>query len=230
MDITTFPRLPALSLLACIALLQTAAPAAADVRTPHGERCRDGFVWREAAPGDQVCVTPATREQAKRDNAAADSRRVPGAEFGPNACVQGFVWRSAFPGDMVCVTASTRNAAREDNAQADSRRAPSPPVVHRPLPAPRPQDPDACAQGYVWRSAATGDKVCVTSDARALAARENGNAAARRQPGAEYGPNACRQGFVWRSAFAGDMVCVSPDARERVKRENADGPARRARP
>ena len=38
--------------------------------------CKSGFVWRDAFPDDYVCVLPATRAQAKRDNAAARSRRV----------------------------------------------------------------------------------------------------------------------------------------------------------
>jgi hypothetical protein len=33
------------------------------------DTCRTGFVWREAYPGDHVCVRPWVREQARRDNA-----------------------------------------------------------------------------------------------------------------------------------------------------------------
>ena len=40
------------------------------------DTCRDGFVWREAVPGDHVCVPPETRLQAQNDNALATSRRV----------------------------------------------------------------------------------------------------------------------------------------------------------
>jgi hypothetical protein len=28
------------------------------------DTCQQGFVWREARPGDHVCVTPETRSQA----------------------------------------------------------------------------------------------------------------------------------------------------------------------
>jgi hypothetical protein len=38
--------------------------------------CLSGFVWREAVENDYVCVTPATREQAKQDNIMARRRRV----------------------------------------------------------------------------------------------------------------------------------------------------------
>jgi hypothetical protein len=40
------------------------------------DTCRQGFVWREAFPGDQVCVTPRTRDQAAQDNSQAAARRV----------------------------------------------------------------------------------------------------------------------------------------------------------
>lgn len=212
---------------AFVLLLAASLPASADVLDPHTDRCRDGYVWRSAAPGDKVCVTPASRDRARQDNAAAASRRRPGAEHGPNACAQGYVWREAFPGDVVCVVPATRDATRDENAQAASRRAPKPRPV--PAPAPRPADPDACAQGYVWRSAAPGDKVCVSPVSRDRVKYENSQADANRQPNAQHGPNACKQGYVWRSAFQGDMVCVTPDARDRVKRENADGPAKRQR-
>jgi hypothetical protein len=41
------------------------------------DTCRQGFVWREAVPGDHVCVTPETRTQAWDDNAQAASRVAP---------------------------------------------------------------------------------------------------------------------------------------------------------
>ncbi|MBJ7341886.1 MAG: hypothetical protein JHC64_29620, partial [Mycolicibacterium sp.] len=61
---------------------QTAAQnsAAAANREPNGgtygpNTCKQGFVWRDAWGGDQVCVVPAVRDQAATDNAAAASRR-----------------------------------------------------------------------------------------------------------------------------------------------------------
>jgi len=84
--------------------------------------CRSGYVWREAFPGDYVCVTPETRTQAAYDNSQANARRDPGGQWGPNTCVPGYVWREAGPGDAVCVTPETRSKTAEDNRLADSRR------------------------------------------------------------------------------------------------------------
>jgi hypothetical protein len=84
----------------------------------HGrETCKQGFVWREAGPGDRVCVTPDTRSQTADDNRRAHSRRIPGED----TCKQGYVWREAFSGDLVCVPPQTRAQAREDNNLAPSR-------------------------------------------------------------------------------------------------------------
>ena len=88
------------------------------------DTCLQGYVWREAVPGDHVCVTPETRAQAAQDNSLADSRRSPtGGAYGPDTCLQGYVWREAVPGDHVCVTPETRAQAAQDNSLADSRRA-----------------------------------------------------------------------------------------------------------
>jgi hypothetical protein len=84
--------------------------------------CLNGFVWREAFPGDAVCVTPPTRDQAAADNAAAASRVDPSGPFGPNSCRSPFVWRAARPSDLVCVTVDTRAQTAADNAAAASRR------------------------------------------------------------------------------------------------------------
>jgi hypothetical protein len=54
--------------------------------------CPAGLVVRQAAPGDLICVTPASRRRAAEDNARAPFRWVPGP-FGPKTCAQGFVWR-----------------------------------------------------------------------------------------------------------------------------------------
>ena len=37
------------------------AGGAAQAQSPRSDVCRQGYVWREAYPGDHVCVTPATR-------------------------------------------------------------------------------------------------------------------------------------------------------------------------
>jgi hypothetical protein len=85
------------------------------------DTCVRGYVWREAFPGDHVCVTPETREQTQRDNALADRRRAGRGAYGPDSCVTGYVWRVARPDDLVCVTPQTRDQVAEDNAAAPQR-------------------------------------------------------------------------------------------------------------
>ena len=88
------------------------------------DTCLQGFVWREAAPGDHVCVTPDVRQQTRIDNAQAAARRSPtGGPYGPDTCLAGFVWREAFAGDHVCVAAQTRTQAAQDNRWITVRRA-----------------------------------------------------------------------------------------------------------
>jgi hypothetical protein len=85
--------------------------------------CRPGYVWREAFPGDTVCVTPERRAQVKHDNSQADARREPrGGPYGAATCISGYVWREAREGDVVCVTPEERARIREENRTADSRR------------------------------------------------------------------------------------------------------------
>ena len=85
------------------------------------DTCRQGYVWREAFPGDHVCVTPATRAQAAYDNSQAGARRDPNGAYGPDTCLPGYVWREACPGDHVCVTPETRAQTAEDNRLAATR-------------------------------------------------------------------------------------------------------------
>lgn len=91
---------------------------------PYGpDTCKQGFVWRDAYQGDRVCVPPATRDQAHRDNDLAAYRRAGSGPYGPDTCKQGFVWRGAVLSDHVCVTPATRDQTRRDNDLAASRRA-----------------------------------------------------------------------------------------------------------
>jgi hypothetical protein len=92
---------------------------------PSGsDTCLYGYVWRDAGPGDHVCVTPTTRRQAAADNAAHPSRVDPsGGAYGPDTCLEGYVWRDAFAGDQICVPPATRSQAAADNAAAGGRRA-----------------------------------------------------------------------------------------------------------
>lgn len=191
------------------------ADTGATVRIHSGlaKRCLVGWVWREARPGDQVCVTGAVRAQTRADNAAAASRRQPGGgPYGPDTCRQGFVWREAYPGDHVCVTGATRAQAAADNAAAASRSNPARLVF----------GPNTCKAGLVWREADQRDYVCVTPAVRAQTRADNAAAASRRQPGGgPYGPDTCVQGFVWREAFPADHVCVTGTVRAQARTDNA---------
>jgi hypothetical protein len=87
--------------------------------------CRQGYVWREAVPGDHVCVRPEMRQQARDDNDQAASRRqLGGGPYGPDTCKQGFKWRGAVPDDHVCVLPEVYDQTQEDNAHAAERRVP----------------------------------------------------------------------------------------------------------
>ncbi len=104
--------------LTCAALI-SAAPAQAEYGP---DTCRNGYVWREAYPGDRVCVTPQQRARARADNGEAGARRsASGGAYGADTCRQGYVWRESYPGDHVCVTPAERRQARWDNAHAEGR-------------------------------------------------------------------------------------------------------------
>jgi len=113
-------------------------PASAD--PAYGpDTCIQGYVWREAAPGDNVCVTPAVRDATAAQNAQAVANRDPNGAYGSNSCKQGFVWREAFTGDVVCVTPDVRSATKADNAAAASRKvsnSPQPTPIPTPIPTP----------------------------------------------------------------------------------------------
>lgn len=89
--------------------------------------CIEGLVWRDARPGDKVCVTVDVRLQTANENRSAAANREPdGGAYGPNTCKQGFVWREAYPNDVVCVLPASRSQAAADNAAASSRIVPPP--------------------------------------------------------------------------------------------------------
>jgi hypothetical protein len=86
-----------------------------------------------------------------------------------------------------------------------------------------------CIQGYVWREATRGDRVCVTPATRQQAWSDNAQTDARRAPGGgPYGYETCRQGYVWREATEGDRVCVTPQTRDQARYDNSQA-ARRVR-
>ncbi len=105
-----------------LAGLGAAAPARAEPLRYGPDTCRNGFVWREAAVHDHVCVLPDSRTIAARENATAWSRVDPAGAYGPFTCVNGFVWREAFPGDAVCVSPARREAVRIENINARRTR------------------------------------------------------------------------------------------------------------
>lgn len=61
------------ALAACTAAIR---PDPACTAKAYRIACKPGFVWREAFADDYVCVTPATRDLARADNAAAPRRRM----------------------------------------------------------------------------------------------------------------------------------------------------------
>ncbi len=85
------------------------------------DTCRQGYVWREAFPGDTTCVTPSQRRQARSDNYNAGERRQGAGAYGPNTCKSGYVWRESYVGDTVCVTPAQRAQTKQDNALKEGR-------------------------------------------------------------------------------------------------------------
>ena len=87
---------------------------------PYGcQTCKDGYVWRDAAPQaqvDQICVTPDARNRVADENANAANTVDPNSS---PYCLQGYVWREAYgsnQADKVCVTVSSRSQAAAENA------------------------------------------------------------------------------------------------------------------
>jgi hypothetical protein len=112
----------------CFALLALLS-GGARADCPYGEdQCLPGYVWRDAFPGDRVCVPGQSRAQAASDNALDVSRKSRGS----NLCLQGFVWREADPIDYVCVTVPTRSQAALENQQAAQHRDPTCNVARTP--------------------------------------------------------------------------------------------------
>jgi len=104
--------------------LGRARPAAAQTCHHGANTCASGYVWREAFPGDVVCVTPSQRTQAAADNAYASSRVDPNGVYGPYTCLPGYVWRDAYDGDAVCVEPWVRDQVHYDNSVAAARIQP----------------------------------------------------------------------------------------------------------
>ena len=140
-------------------------------RSPSGgdfgiDTCQNGYVWREAFKGDNVCVPGASRSQAATDNAAARDRFVVAHNppivslaFGIDTCQNGYVWRETVTNDHVCVSLQRRDDVATENSLAASRRSP--------------KGGDTCLKGFIWREASPTDHVCVFGDSRTTVAQEN---------------------------------------------------------
>lgn len=106
-----------LGIIAAGLAVGTPALATADPGLPYGpDTCVQGLVWREARPGDTVCVTPGFRARTATENSAPYANKVPASIN----CVSGFVWREAFDGDIICVTPDIRQQNWNANASAQS--------------------------------------------------------------------------------------------------------------
>lgn len=178
-------------------LLPSSFPASAD-------HCVSGLVWREAFPGDIVCVHPDSRDQAAGDNAAARSRIAP--------CEQGFVPRGATRSDRACVTIAARDQASAENREnlANTNLIcdfVSDVGARCPRPAP-------CKSGFVHRQATPEDFVCASPGARDRVREENRVAASH------VGVTKCKDGYIWRRARLADLVCVTVETFRQTQAEN----------
>jgi hypothetical protein len=108
-----------LVILSAIIAIFAAALLVIVAQAQSDDACSQEYVWREAFPGDHVCVTIKARRQAANDNSNAVARREPG---GYN-CLPGYVWREASPSDLVCVTPYIRALTASENRQAENQRA-----------------------------------------------------------------------------------------------------------
>jgi hypothetical protein len=103
---------------------------------PYGpDTCKPGFVWRDAVPGDHICVTPERRQKVADDFHTAKSRRAPSEEFciyvadpiacgrGQKPCLEGFVPRDV-PGEnvIVCVDQKEADLIAQENANPNANR------------------------------------------------------------------------------------------------------------
>jgi hypothetical protein len=88
---------------------------------PYGPAsCRQGYVWRGAFTGDNVCVTPDRRKAVEQEsaNSAFTATLASTSLNGPRLCKPGFVWRAARPADVICVTPQSREQVKAENASA----------------------------------------------------------------------------------------------------------------
>lgn len=164
--------------------------------------CANGYVWRDAVPGDRVCVPLQRRESVKRDNETGSVSR---------SCARGLVWREAVPTDRLCVSPAERDRVKRENAEAFSK-------TFRAFAS----GPYACRAGLVWRQADAFDRVCVTPAAAADIAAQN-----RRRDPSDINTlvGRCESGQVQRRTSADDLLCVSPAEAAAVRNQNLQAQA-----
>jgi hypothetical protein len=137
-----------------------AIPGKAQQRLRPGEvttdgGCMTGLLWREAFPGDHLCVSHAAREIIALDNLNDISRHKLGFRGVVLAeCIPGYVWREARSGDTICVTPAERAQVAHDNAVAAARV--SGPVPNMPV---ADRAPASAYQTSPWSAWMTKDGV-----------------------------------------------------------------------
>ena len=119
----------ALSVIAALSISASAQNEGSDV-------CKQGYVWREAYPGDHVCTTPEERSLINTENRQAASRRSPtDRTYGTDTCKSGFVWRETRAEDHVCVMPERRARVAADNRDAPNRYLRARSMGHARVPA-----------------------------------------------------------------------------------------------
>lgn len=186
--------LVALLVLACGCRVALAASTA---------QCRPGLVWREAFPGDVVCVTPEVRDRTATENAEASLHVA--------YCKPGYVQRNAARGDRTCVTREEHDLAASENALSLGRTQ----LMCSRLNVDPSRCPRQCKPGFEHRDATPDDTVCAPPGAKARVAQEN----ARDPRNRNDGP-VCEANYVWRAARPGDLVCVNPKSRAEAAEAN----------
>lgn len=195
---------PVLALIVVFCVAGITPPATAN-------HCIQGYVWREAFPGDLVCVKPDVRDQAAEDNAATSSRIA--------TCRPGFVPREAVRGDEVCVTPTARDLAASEN-EMNPDRSTFIECARLSVDSTRCPNPAPCKRAFVYRQATPKDYVCATPEARVRVSQENSAHPKNK------GVNTCIDGYVWRAAAPNDLVCVKPEVRNQAAQDNAAADSR----
>ncbi len=119
---------------------------------PRGT-CSYGYVWREAARWDRICVLPDARSRVAEENQSAPSRSEQTQWGDPRLpkCKLGFFGRSAYSGDMVCVPLASAQLAANENALASQHTVNEPDGTDMP-------EQFAYCRGYADQAVADAEK------------------------------------------------------------------------